>query len=519
MTKQKDDGSKVAQLAVEGIAMNDWNGSRKPDKEFIASVKEKGILQPILVRPLADENAKGSAVYQVVCGSRRLQAAVACGMELIPAVVREMTDEEAREATLVENIQRESLSPLEEADAVCAMLKVKDAAGIASAIGRTKRYVAECRRIAESLTAGAKKALARKDVPEIPRECLALIASVPQKEQLRFIENVADNGSEHLLADVSWVRSAIFEEMAPLGDGCPFDQTDEGLKPEAGACSTCPKRTGSDPDLFGGVFAKADKCGDPACYAAKMEAHAEKAIAAALEKHPDAKKGFISKFLTSEAQGELANVADEIQEYEWGRGLGICKKKDEGSVKYVLIYPLEKAGQIVYARKPGQKSKGDGSGDGKTETGRLKGPEMLKRRRLAWMLKTLADEFRKAKGLSSDYDADDKVLLLVGRYGAPSLFNYEPAKAKEPIRASVFRSMLNGIAEQELRFNLVSAIDPDEAMSSMKRVLAYVDDAFEDSYDKLAANAAEEIGGGKKRKAKSGGAEEADPEVEEETEE
>lgn len=499
MTKKQE--IEESMLSVESIAMNEWNGNRKPDKEFIASVKEKGILQPILVRPYHDENAKTkSASYQVVCGSRRLQAAVAAGLERIPAVVREMSDEDAREATLVENIQRESLTPLEEADAVTSMLKVKEAAGIAVSIGRTKRYVAECRRISEQLTPGAKKAITRKGFPVIPRECLALIASIPQREQLRFIENVEDCGA-HLLADVSCVRSSIFEEMAPLGDACPFDQTDDGLKPEAGACTTCPKRTGSDPDLFGGIFAKADKCGDPSCYAAKLEAHADRAIAAALEKNPDAKKGFISKFLTSEAQGELANVADEIQEYAWGRGLGICKKKDEGSVKYVLIYPLEKAGQIVYARKGGQKSSGDAGSDCKTETGRLKGPEMLKRRRLAWMLKTLADEFRKAKGLSSDYDADDNVLLLVGRYGAPSLFNYEPAKAKEPIRASVFRSMLGGIAEQELRFNLVSAIDPDEAMSSMKRVLSYVDDNYEDSYDKLAARAEEEIGSGRKAKA------------------
>ena len=167
------------------------------------------------------------------------------------------------------------------------MLETKDAKDVATSIGRSKRYVAECRRIAESLTPGAKKEITRKGFPVVPRECLALIASIPLKEQLRFIENVEDHGA-HLLADADWVRSSIFEEMAPLGDDCPFSQADEGLAPEAGPCTTCPKRTGADQDLFGGIFAKADKCGDPACYAAKLETHANRAIAEALKKNPEA---------------------------------------------------------------------------------------------------------------------------------------------------------------------------------------------------------------------------------------
>ena len=110
MTKKQE--IEESMLSVEGIAMNEWNGNRKPDKEFIASVKENGILQPILVRPYYDENAKGnSAAYQVVCGSRRLQAAVAAGFERIPAIVRVLTDEQAREATLIENIQRQDMTP------------------------------------------------------------------------------------------------------------------------------------------------------------------------------------------------------------------------------------------------------------------------------------------------------------------------------------------------------------------------------------------------------------------------
>lgn len=495
MTKKQE--IEESMLSVESIAMNEWNGNRKPDKEFIASVKEKGILQPILVRPLTDENAKGnSAAYQVVCGSRRLQAAVAAGLERIPAIVRVLTDEQAREATLIENIQRQDMTPLEEADAVKLMLETKDAKDVATSIGRSKRYVAECRRIAESLTPGAKKEITRKGFPVVPRECLALIASIPWREQLRFIENVEDHGA-HLLADADWVRSSIFEEMAPLGDDCPFSQTDEGLAPEAGPCTTCPKRTGADQDLFGGIFAKADKCGDPACYAAKLETHANRAIEEALKKNPDAKKGFISTFLTSEGKGELAKEADEIQEYAWGRGLCVCKKKDDGAVKYVLIYPLAKAGKIVYARKGGARASTGETSDGEAESGRMKGPEMLKRRRLAWMLKALAENIRNSKGLSGGYDSDEKVLELVSLYGAPASWGQ---KKGVKIRHAVFEAMAGGIATQELSFNLVSNIDPIRAEKAMKRVLSYVDDNFEDSYNELAQKAAEEVSSGRKKK-------------------
>lgn len=495
MTKQKDEGEhKVAYLRVGDVVMNDWNGDRKPDKEFIASVKEKGVLQPILVRP------SESGAYQVVCGSRRLQAAVTCNLERIPAVVREMTDEDARECTLVENIQRQSLTPLEEADAVATMLRVKDADAVAGSIGRTKRYVAECRRIAEALTPGAKKALTRKGFPVVPRESLALLASLPQKEQLRFIENVEDHGA-HLLADVDWVRSSIFEEMAPLGDDCPFDQASDSLDPKAGPCTICPKRTGSDPDLFGGVFAKADKCGDPACYQRKLYANTKAAIEAAVQKNPNAKKGFLDTRLTSEAKAELAEEADEIQEYSWGRGLSICKKKDEGAVQYVLIYPLEKAGQVVYARTASAKNKAAAAASGeKPDSGRMKGPELLKRRRLAWMMKSLSDSLYKSKGLATAFDADDKMLELVAKYGSPAVVAHG-GKKKESVRFAVFFAMVGGIIRQELTFRLVSEIVPKEAEASIRRVLSYVDDKFEDTYDALSTKAAEEIGGGRKKKA------------------
>jgi ParB family chromosome partitioning protein len=76
--------------------------------ELKASIKEKGVLQPILVRQ------SGSA-YEVVAGERRLRASRALGLETIPVIVKELSDKEALVIALIENIQREDLSPIEEA--------------------------------------------------------------------------------------------------------------------------------------------------------------------------------------------------------------------------------------------------------------------------------------------------------------------------------------------------------------------------------------------------------------------
>jgi ParB family chromosome partitioning protein len=76
------------------------------------SIREKGILQPLLVRPLAGEEAE----FELVAGERRWRAAQRLGLHEVPVIVRPIADSEALEIALVENLQRENLSPLEEAE-------------------------------------------------------------------------------------------------------------------------------------------------------------------------------------------------------------------------------------------------------------------------------------------------------------------------------------------------------------------------------------------------------------------
>src|SRR6202040_2998490 len=104
------------------------------------SIREKGILQPLLVRPLAAEEAD----FELVAGERRWRAAQRVGLHEVPVIIRRITDTEALEIALVENLQREDLSPLEEAEAYSRLTREfgHGQAGIAEAVGKSRSHVA-----------------------------------------------------------------------------------------------------------------------------------------------------------------------------------------------------------------------------------------------------------------------------------------------------------------------------------------------------------------------------------------
>ena len=79
--------------------------------ELVASIKEQGILQPILARPIGPDR------FEIVAGERRWRAAQKAGLHEVPVVVREFSDEEALQIAIIENVQRQDLSPIEEARA------------------------------------------------------------------------------------------------------------------------------------------------------------------------------------------------------------------------------------------------------------------------------------------------------------------------------------------------------------------------------------------------------------------
>jgi ParB family chromosome partitioning protein len=114
--------------------------------ELAASIKSQGIMQPVLVRPIEGQGAVG---YEIIAGERRFRAAQLAGLEEIPVLVREVDDQNAAAMALIENIQREDLNPLEEAQGIARLISEFDFTHeqAANAVGRSRSAVSNLLRL------------------------------------------------------------------------------------------------------------------------------------------------------------------------------------------------------------------------------------------------------------------------------------------------------------------------------------------------------------------------------------
>jgi ParB family transcriptional regulator, chromosome partitioning protein len=115
---------------------------QQPLEELAASIKAIGVIQPIVVRPLPGGTV-GAARYEIVAGARRWQAAKLAGLADIPVIVRELTDSQSVAVALIENIQREELTPAEEARALQRLIGEFSLthAEVAEGVGRSRAAV------------------------------------------------------------------------------------------------------------------------------------------------------------------------------------------------------------------------------------------------------------------------------------------------------------------------------------------------------------------------------------------
>jgi len=114
--------------------------------ELAASIKSQGIMQPVLVRPI---EGQGSVRYEIIAGERRFRAAQLAGLDEIPVLVREVDDQNAAAMALIENIQREDLNPLEEAQGIARLIAEFDFTHeqAANAVGRSRSAVSNLLRL------------------------------------------------------------------------------------------------------------------------------------------------------------------------------------------------------------------------------------------------------------------------------------------------------------------------------------------------------------------------------------
>jgi ParB family chromosome partitioning protein len=117
--------------------------------ELAASIKSQGIMQPVLVRPVGQDTLTGAVKYEIIAGERRFRAAQLAGLEQVPVLVREVDDQAAAAMALIENMQREDLNPLEEAQGIHRL--ISDFAftheQAAHAVGRSRSAVSNLLRL------------------------------------------------------------------------------------------------------------------------------------------------------------------------------------------------------------------------------------------------------------------------------------------------------------------------------------------------------------------------------------
>jgi ParB family chromosome partitioning protein len=225
--------------------------------ELAASIRESGVQQPILLRPLADG-------FEIVCGERRYRAAKAAGLETIPAIVRELADETAYQAQIIENLQREDLGPMEEAESYGIIARSgTPVIDIASKVGKTGAYVAQRLQLLKLI----KKAQEALVADKLPLGHAIEISKLAAAEQPKALEYAMESWRHTTLPQL---KEYIQREYRLVLSKAPFSIKDASLHPAAGACVDCSKRTGADALLFNDVK-EGDSCLESKCYGVKVK--------------------------------------------------------------------------------------------------------------------------------------------------------------------------------------------------------------------------------------------------------
>ena len=308
------------------------------DAELLESVKAHGIIEPLVLRRV---NGK----LEIVCGERRYRAAKAAGLQLVPATVRDYTDEQAEEVRLVENLQRADLHPLDEAEDYEKLIAARGLtmADLAAKVGKSTAYVHRRLNLC-SLIPPIKKLMLADAISFAVAEDVARLG--PTAQAALHTGFTQYGGQE-------WTRKRVMEWIErnvtlELGEAC-FNVKDADLMPAAGACVACPKRSGAEGSLFGDL--EGNLCMDPPCFwkkSAKQIAADYAALAAKGKKPflvlpysrnkplvsiPGASKPIVLNYGTyTEIEGkkdgcEHESVAVNVGDTNFGKQERVCREK------------------------------------------------------------------------------------------------------------------------------------------------------------------------------------------------
>ena len=305
--------------------------------DLTESVRINGVRTPLGVRPRPIEGTE--LEYEIVGGARRFRAATRAGLETVPVVLQELTDNQVIEMQLIENLQREDLHPLEEAAGYQQLIDLGyTPEQVAAKIGKTSdgrdrlsylycsvkllALTEEAQRdfLAEKFTKGHAVQIARLQ-PGDQALCLSALSG----GQIRSVRELGRYIETNVHLDLS---------------AAPFPIDSETVLPAAGACTVCQKRVGGNPLLFADLGeSKGNTCTDRACFNAKIDALVEVRVEEAKVKGKDLLKVSMAYFCEQKApEGVLPR----------GQYMVIEKKTERcPSAQDAVIAAGDKTGSII----------------------------------------------------------------------------------------------------------------------------------------------------------------------------
>jgi len=310
-----------------------------------ASIREKGMIVPIVARPV-------NGGFEVVAGARRYRAAKKVGLRDVPLLVRELTDKQALEVQVIENLQRADVHPMEEGEGYRQLMEKAgyEVAALARKVGKSASYVYQRLKLAD-LAAPAKDAFLKDEITAGHAILIARLSPEDQKAALHrclpdaFVStNEGGDRAAHVdLYDeiertgaapqkvvlpvrslAKWVADEVHADLKRA----PWDTDDASLLPKAGPCRSCPKRTGNCPGLFPEVR-KDTTCTDRACFREKLEAWF------AREKKALEEAGQKAAFISTEERWKVDEAQEGVKYKGDWHGLG--KKKCGSQVVGLVV--------------------------------------------------------------------------------------------------------------------------------------------------------------------------------------
>jgi ParB/RepB/Spo0J family partition protein len=247
-------------------------------QELAASIKTKGVAQPILIRPVTPTEADPQS-YEIVAGERRFRASIIAGLQVIPAMCRTLSDMEALELQILENLQRDDPHPLEEAEGYERLMMKHgyNADQLADKLDKSRSYIYGRLKLCALNLEVREQFLDNQE--KLPASTALLIARIPvpslqtkaAMEILRPNGLPTDEPMSYRKAK-QWVQDKYMLDLRKA----IFMTDDSKLVKKAGNCNKCPKRAGNQPVVFEGV--DANICTDPECFSEKTAAHYTKLV-------------------------------------------------------------------------------------------------------------------------------------------------------------------------------------------------------------------------------------------------